>query len=73
MTDKIKLTYKNQKLKIMLGETELPLTKIVDPAVIVLSVDEPPTLRFELVVDEMSIDEIKAIGESVSLLPKGVE
>ena len=67
MTDKVKLTYKDRTLKIMLGRKELPLNKLIDPATIVLSADELPTLRFELIIDSMEIDDINAFGEWVTI------
>lgn len=67
MTDKVKLTYKDRNLKIMLGRKELPLNKLIDPATIVLSADQPPTLRFELIIDGMEIDDINALGEWVTV------
>lgn len=65
--DKVSLTYKDHKLKIMLGKKELPLNKLIDPAVIVLSADELPTLRFELLIDDMKIDDVEAFGKWVSV------
>lgn len=65
--DKVRLTYKNHQLKIMLGRKELPLDKIIDPATIVLSAGELPTLRFELTIDDMDIDDIEALGKFVSM------
>ncbi len=66
MKDRVRLTYKNQQLKIMLGRKELPLDKLVDPAIIVLSAGELPTLRFELIIDDMEIDDVNALGRWVS-------
>ena len=62
MKDKVRHIYKDRKLKVMLGRKELPLDKLIDPAVIVLSADELPTLRFELLVDKIDIDELEAIA-----------
>ena len=67
MTDKVKLTYKDRTLKIMLGRKELPLNKLIDPATIVLSADNPPTLHFELIIDSMEIDDINALGKWVTM------
>lgn len=66
MSDKVKLTYKDRVLKVTLGKKELPLNKLVDPAVILLSADGPPTLRFELIIDGMEIDDVNALGEWVT-------
>ena len=66
MSDKVKLTYKDRVLKVTLGKKELPLNKLVDPAVILLSADKPPTLRFEMIIDGMEIDDVKALGEWVT-------
>lgn len=65
--DKVSLTYKNRQLKIMMGRKELPLDKLIDPALIVLSNDELPALKFELIIDKMSIDDIEAFGKWVTL------
>lgn len=66
MNDKVKLTYKNRRLKIMMGRKELPLNKLIDPATIVLSAGELPTLRFELLIDDMDIDDVNAFGKWVT-------
>lgn len=73
MKDKVRLTYKDHKLKVMLGKKELPLDRIIDPAVIVLSASELPTLRFELLIDKMEIDDIEAFGKWVKLETDGID
>ena len=65
MIDKWSLTYKNNKLKVMLGKKELSLNYLVDPAIIVLSANELPTLRFEVILDSMAIDDMKAFGKYI--------
>lgn len=64
--EKVTLVYENRQLKITIGDKELPLNSIIDPAEIILSANEPPTLRFELSIDTMSMDDIEAIGKYVS-------
>lgn len=66
MSDKLKLTYKNHKLKITLGKKELPINALIDPAMIVLSASELPTLRFEMLIDKMTVDDIEAFGKYIS-------
>ena len=65
MKDKWSLTYKNNKLKVRLGKKELSLKYLVDPAIIILSADELPTLRFEVILDSMVIDDMKAFGKYI--------
>jgi hypothetical protein len=64
--DKLSLTYKDRKLTIKLGKKELPLNALIDPAEIVLSANNLPTLRFEMLVDNMTIDDIEAFGKYVT-------
>lgn len=64
--DKVTLTYKNRQLKIMLGKKELPLDRLIDPAIIVLSADELPSLKFEIIIDTMEIDDIEAFGRWIN-------
>lgn len=66
MEDKLSLTYKDNKLKITLGDKELPLDVIVDPCYIIISADKVPSLRFEMVIDKMYIDDIEAFGKFVT-------
>ncbi len=66
MNEKLSLTYKDRKLKITLGDKELPLNAILDPAEIVLSGSDLPSLRFEMIIDNMEIDDIEAFGKYVT-------
>lgn len=66
MSNKLSLTYKNRQLKIMLGDRELPLNALLDPAEIVLSAAELPSLRFEMLIDNMEIDDIEAFGKFIT-------
>lgn len=66
MNDTLSLTYKNKKLTIMLGDRELPLGAVLEPAEIVISAVDPPTLRFEMVIDDMEIDDMEAFGRFVT-------
>jgi len=67
MKDKLSLVYKNRKLKITFGDKELPLEAIIDPATIILSDSELPTLRFEMILDYIEIDDMEATGKIVTL------
>ena len=73
MSEKVTLTYKERQLKVMLGNKELPLDKMIDPAYIILSADKLPTLRFELIIDDMEIDDINAFGKWVEYKDYGTD
>ena len=51
----------------MLGRKELPLSALVDPAVIILSASELPALKFELLIDQITIDDLEAFGKYITI------